>query len=241
MYYYLIIALQGYCIYHCYIHKNAFYWFLVILLLPLLGCILYLLTHVVQKRNIEKVQHEFAHALNPGKKISDLEQKLEFSETFENRVALADAYLAEGHYDRAEMEYKAALTGTFKDDFYVGSKLIETYYGSSQFEKVITEVEGLMSSPKFKRSNVSFLYALALEKQGDLELAEEYLRSFNAPYSKYRERLELAGFYLRNDLKNKAKEILMDIDQESNGMSKTSYRQHRTYIDKAKELLKSNF
>lgn len=94
-----------------------------------------------------------------------------------------------------------------------------------------------MTDQKFKKSKAAFLYALALEKQGDATTAEEYLQTFDAPYSRYKERIELAKFFIRNDKQDHARELLQEIVTESEGMSKPSYRQNRLLINKAKELL----
>ena len=200
---------------------------------------MYLFMNVVQKQDIDKVQKNITSAINPTKKITDLEKKFEFSETFENQTALADAYLEARMYEQAIANYETSLNGTFKNDFYVISKLEEAYYFSSQFEKAIACAERITDNSRFKKSRASFIYALALEKTGKVDLAETYLVKFDAPYSRYEERLELAKFYIRNTKTDKAKEILKEIARESEGMSKVSYRQHKISINKAKELLDS--
>lgn len=239
MYFYIIIALQGFCLYHCFTNKNQYYWFFVILLLPAIGSLAYLFINVFQRRDIEKVQEGITHVINPNKVIEDLEKGLKFSETFENRVALADAYLDAEIFDKAEEHYKASLVGTFENDFYVNNQLVEALYFSSQFEKVLENSVRIKDSPKFKKSKASFLYALTLEKTGNIEEAEHYLSIFDSPYSKYQERLELAKFYIRNGFSTKARILLEEIEKESEGMSKTSLRQNGVLIKKAKELLES--
>lgn len=197
--------------------------------------------NVIRRRDIEKVQNNLVSAINPTKKITDLEKKYKFASTFENQSSLADAYLEAAIYDKAIENYEACLEGTFKNDFYVLSKLKEAYYFSSQFEKSVEIAEKIKDHTKFEKSKASFLYALALEKTGNIEAAEQYLIKFDAPYSKYQERLELAKFYIRNSKKDKARALLKEIENESDGMSKTSYRQNRILIKKAKALLKSGF
>jgi len=237
MYYYLILALQVYCAYHCYVSRNNYYWFFAILFLPVLGSLLYLFMNVVQKRDVDKMQAGIVSVINPTKKITDLEKKFKFAETYENQVKLADAYLDARHYDKAVENYEASLKDVFQNDFHTISKLEEAYYFSSQFDKVIECAERIMTDQKFKKSKAAFLYALALEKQGDATTAEEYLQTFDAPYSRYKERIELAKFFIRNDKQDHASELLQEIVTESEGMSKPSYRQNRLLINKAKELL----
>lgn len=239
MYYYLIIVLQGYCIYHCFANKNQYYWYFVIFFLPVVGSIIYLFMNVYNKRDIDKVQDEIVSIVNPSKKIVELEKKFKFSDSFKNQAALADAYLDAEMYDKAIENYDEALLGTFQNDFYVISKLEEAHYFSSDFEKVIECAERIKNNSKFNKSKASFLYGLALEKQGNISEAEALLSKFDAPYSRYQERLELAEFYIRNAKTDRAKELLNEIAAESDGMSKTSYRENKILIGKAKELLAS--
>jgi len=237
MYYYLIVALQGYCIYHCYANRNEYYWMFVIFFVPVLGSIIYLFVNVFQKRDLDKVQENITAVINPTKKITDLEKKLKFSNSFENQVALADAYLEVNMHDKAIENYEASLKDVFENDFYVISKLEEAYYFSSQFDKAIETAEKIINNTKFTKSRAAFLYALAMEKRGDVDKAKDYLITFDAPYKNYQERLELAKFFIRNSEKVEATEILTEIIQESETMTKPSYRQNRVIIKKTKELL----
>ena len=239
MYYYLIIALQGFCIYHCYTNRNSYYWILAIIFLPVVGCLIYLFMNVFQKRDIEKAQEEIVAVINPSKRIKDLEKKLKFSESFENRVKLADAYLEENMFDSAIENYEASLKDVFKNDYYVLSKLLEAYYFSTQFGKSIEIAERIEDNTKFKKSRASFLYALALEKTGKIEEAETYLIKFDAPYNYYMERLELARFFVRQRENEKARNTYQEIVDEAENMSRQSYRTNRVLIKKAKEELKT--
>ncbi|PIE99863.1 MAG: hypothetical protein CR994_08990 [Maribacter sp.] len=202
-----------------------------------MGSLLYLFLNVFQKRDMEKVQEEITLAINPTKKITDLEKKLEFSDTFENKVALADAYLGLGQYEKAIALYRSSLKGTFEKDYYAISNLIEALCCSEQFTEAIEKIEVIKDSPRFKKSKAMLLYGLALEKTGEIGSAETILEQFNAPYSRYKERLELAKFYIRNGKTEKARTILNDISKESEGMSKQSYKLHQGFIKNAKEML----
>lgn len=235
MYYYVIVALQGFCVYHCYTHRNNYYWIFAIIFLPLVGSILYLFMNVFQKRDIEKVQESLVTAINPSKKIKDLERRFKFSETFENQVSLADAYLNEGMYEEAIKNYRASLKDVFVNDFYAISKLVEAYCYAADYDNAIHYVDKIKDNPSFRKSKASFLYGLALEKTGGIELAEEYLRIFDAPYSNFNERLELSRFLVRQNKIEEAKEVLQEMISESEHMSRQSFRTNREVIKKAKE------
>lgn len=239
MYFYFIIALQGYCIYHCYTHRNEYYWILGIIFLPLLGCLVYLFMKVFRKSDVEKVQDNIVSVINPSKKINDLEKKLKFSESFKNRVALADAYLGAEMHDKAIEYYESSLKDMFKNDYYVISKLVEAYYFSSEFDKAITYVDQIKTNSKFKKSRAMFLYGLALEKTNKIDDAEVQLSQFDAPFSRYQERLVLGQFYVRNNKSEEAKMVLQDMVDEAERMSKQNYRTQKTLIVKARGILQT--
>ena len=188
MYYYLIIALQGFCIYHCYVNRNPYYWFFVIFFIPVIGSIIYLFLNVFQKRDLAVVQENITAVIHPTKKIIDLEKKFNFAGTFQNQVALADAFLDVKIYDKAIPNYEAALRDVFQNDFYVMARLVEAYYFSSEVDTAIIWSERIKDNPKFKKSKASFLYALALEKTGQLKPAQDILEGFDAPYARYQAR-----------------------------------------------------
>ena len=237
MYYYLIIGLQAYCLYHLYTNKNAYYWWFVILFLGPIGCAIYLITQVYNKRDAEKITNEFNHIINPTKKITDLKKQLQFSESYQNRVNLADAYLEIKDYNNALKHYLETLDDISQNNFYVISKLVETYYAVEDYKNSILYAEKVKDKPEFKKSKTQFLYGLALEKLGDFEAAEINLRQIDIRYSFYEERLVLAKFLLSRENKADGTEILQDICNEYEHMTKPNSRLYRLTFVEAEKLL----
>lgn len=238
MYFYLIIALQGFCIYHMYKNRNPYYWAFLILFLPLVGCIIYFITQVYNKRDAEKISNEIAHVINPTKKVKDLEKRLEFSESYQNRVNLADAYIEIKDYNNAIPHYLEALEDKSQKNFYATKQLIEAYFNVEDCEKVIQYSEQIKDHPEFKKSRTQFLYGLALERIGKIEEAEANLRQIDIRYSFYEERLLLAKFLLSINKNNDAKDILNEVQTESNHMTKPNKRLYRATILEVDNLLK---
>lgn len=237
MYYYLIIAFQAYCLYHMYKNRNSFYWAFLIFFVPLIGCIIYLVTQVYNKQDAEKITSELNHIINPTKKITDLEKQLEFSESYQNRINLADAYLEIKDYNHALTHYLEALEDVSQNNFYVISKLVETYYALNDYENSILYAEKIKDKSEFKKSKTQFLYGLALEKIGDFKAAEINLRQIDIRYSFYEERLILAKFLLSRDNKADGTEILQDICNEYQHMTKPNKRLYRLTFIEAEKLL----
>jgi hypothetical protein len=237
MYWYLIIALQAYCLYHLFKHRRPYYWAFLILFLSAIGCFIYIFTQVYNKQDAQKITTEITHIINPTKKISDLEKKLQFSETYQNRVNLADAYLENKDYNNALPHYLETLDDSSQNDFYVISKLVEAYYLSENYNKVVLYAEKINERAEFKKSKTQFIYGLAQEKLGNFESAENNLRQIDIRYSFYNERLLLATFLISRNKVPDAKEILEDIQNESEHMTKTNKRIYRNTIQDVEKLL----
>ncbi len=238
MYYYLILALQGYCIYHLVKNRNSYYWIFLILFIPIIGSIVYIATQVFNKNDVEKIQSELSTIINPTKKVKDLEAQLQFSETFQSRVNLADAYFEIKDFSNASKHYQASLKDNFQNDFYVVKQLIASYFELNDYENVLLYSEKIKNNPEFEKSITQFLYGLTLDKLGRTEEAEVAMRKIDIRYSNYNERLILAEFLLGKGKKDDAKEILLEISIESQHMNKDNRRIYRATITQVEKLLK---
>ncbi|AXT63184.1 tetratricopeptide repeat protein [Aquimarina sp. AD10] len=239
MQYFLIIALQAFCIYHAVKNRNNYYWFFVILFLPVIGSVIYLFTQVFNKKDLDVVQHEIVNAINPTKKVKDLQKQLDFADTFQNRVNLADALFENGDFTNAIQEYEKSLESNHNQDVGVLKKLIESYAKVQNHEKVIFYAEKIENLTEFKGSRSQFLFGLALEEQGDSEKGEEHLKQIDQRYSNYHERYILAQFLVKKGKTDEAKEILSEIIVESQHMTKPNRNKYRTVVNDVKKLSSS--
>lgn len=238
MYYYFIIAFQAFCIYHAYKNKNNYYWYFIIFFIPLIGCIIYLLTQVINKSDVTNITEEITTIINPTKKIKELEKALEFSNTFQNRINLADAYSQNRDYNNAILQYEKALESNFKDEPFTLNKLIKCYFETKHFDKVIEYSKKINLEKEFK--DTIYFYGLALEHKGEFDKAEVQLRKIDTRYSNYNERLELSRFLIRRNKKEEAKEILNEIISEIKSMTKVNSRKHRGVFSMAEKILNEN-
>ena len=100
-YYYIVIALQVICVIHCIRKGNQYNWIWLIVLLPLAGCLVYIFTEMFTRNQFQQVQSGMGNVFNPSGKIKKLQDNLRFTDTFNNRMALADAYMHVGQFDKA--------------------------------------------------------------------------------------------------------------------------------------------
>ncbi|WP_055448790.1 TRAFs-binding domain-containing protein [Lacinutrix mariniflava] len=239
MFYYLTIALQGFCIYHLIKNRSQYYWIFIIIFIPVIGSIIYLVTQVYNKRDASIIKENLTSVLIPTKKVKDLEKKLQFAETFQNRLDLADAFFEMKDYKNAITHYEVALKDETQNKYFILENLIASYYGLEDYNKTITYAEALKKYPEFNKSKSEFIYGLALDKTEQSAAAEKHLKAIDQRYSNYSERLILAKFYIERDNIEAAKEILNEITIESQHMTKPNKRKYSKTINEVEKLLKS--
>lgn len=235
--YYFIVALQVYCIYHLIKNRNQYYWIFLILFIPAIGSAIYLFTQVYNKRDVEKIQEGVTAVLTPTKKIKDLEKVLEFSNTYLNRINLAEAYFEMKDFDNAIKHYEVALEDKDQNNFFVIKDLISAHYHTKNYERAVFYGDQIKEDSEFKGKNAQFLYGLALNEVGRAVEAEEQLRQVNQRYSNYNERLALAKFLQNKGKEEDAIEILNDLKTESEHFTKPNKIKYKSTMNEVESLL----
>ena len=238
MYFYLIVALQSYCIYHAYKNRKPYYWYFLVFFIPVFGSLIYIITQVYNRNDAEKIQGEITSIINPTGKIKDLEKRLEFSDTYTNRIELADAYVQNMDMPNAILNYKKTLEDTVQDAMYSQQQLVLCYFQLKDYLGVIEHAEVIKDKSEFKGSKQQFCYGLALKELDKLEEAEVQLKQIDRPYSNYAERLELAKLYLETDRRTEGEDLLNEIYSESQNFTKTNKSLYRATIAEVEKLLK---
>ena len=237
-YYYIVIILNVICLWHCISKRNEQKWIWIILFLPVIGCIIYFFSEIVNKNNVTKVQSGVGALLNPSGGIRDLEEQLRFADTFNNRVALADAYLAAGYTDKAVALYEQSLTGTFAENEAVNMQLIYAYFEQGQYEKVVERARKIYKLPQFIRSRAHTLYAVALGYTGAAEQAEQEFQQLNGRFANFEARYHYALFMLAHNRTQEAKKLLADVVDEGAHLSSYERRNNSRFIGMAKDELR---
>jgi hypothetical protein len=236
MIYYLTIALQVYCCYDAYKNRREIYWYAIVLFLPVIGSLIYLFMNVFINKDAQGIGDEITTTINPSKRIKELTEKVEFSDTFANRVALADAYFKREEYQEALLNYQTVLDGPHKNDVYVQEQLVMTNYYLKNYEKVVAVAKSLKANSEFRASKILFYLGLSYKALGKFNNAEKNLRALDLRYSNYPERLVLAQFLLEREKPKEAKELVEELLSEFNYMSSPNAKLHKTTFAEVKKL-----
>ena len=155
-----------------------------------------------------------------------------------NRVALADAYLLNGEKTKAIELYESSLTGAFEENEYVRKQLIIAYSESKQFDEVVAVGKKICNLSTFPRSRTHMLYAIALEKIGQIAEAEKEFLKMQSRFSFYEARYQYGLFLIRSGRTAEAKNIFESILEESAHLSPRERRDANPHLKLVREELK---
>lgn len=238
-FYTITLLLQAICVIHCVRKRNQNNWIYLIIFLPLIGSLVYLFSEVITRRDIKNVQSGMGEVFNPSGSIKKLEQNLRFSDTFNNRMALADAYFADGQTQRAIEIYEDSLQGTFATNELCISRLIIAYYREKRYTDVIRITPGVYNIPQFARSKAHVLYAASLGHAGEPDKAEAEFKKMNGRFGNFEARYYYALMLQQYQRQNEARNILLQIEEEIPQLSPVERRHNRQWLGMAKEALKN--
>jgi len=213
-------------------------WLWIIIFLPLVGCIIYIFSEMRPGRNIRTPQINIGAVINPGGKIKKLEDNLRFTDTFDNKIKLADAYLAAGYTDKAVELYEKSLAGAFAENEHGLVQLAAAYFQQQRYEDVVSTLKKIYKTHQFARSQAHILYARALEYTGNPEAAEIEFKLMKGRYSNFEQRYEYGQFLIRADRIEEAYDIFEQMVEEGPHLSSMERRNNRVWLSKAREELK---
>lgn len=237
-YYYAVAVLQGVCLIHMIRSRADQRWFYIVMFVPVLGPAIYFFSEVLPKLRSGKfpLQIPMLEHFN----LRALEKQFRFSDTIENRVMLAEAYLEKGRNAEALDLYRGVLSGPFKNNLYLIFGYAKACYCNQAFDETLAVLQGgedLDSSEK--RRQRLLLKAMTLERLGKPEDAEaayqEACKGFDGEEARCRYGLFLEKMGRSVDAKGQFDKII-----EYAGISERFYRRReKAWIGLAKRELKA--
>lgn len=236
--YYITVAIQVFCGIHC-LKRGKQGWLWIIIFLPMVGSLIYFFMEILPSSRISAPRVDVAAIVNPGGKIKKLEENLRFTDTFNNRVLLADAYMESGQTEKAVELYESSRTGAFSENEHVLAQLIIAYYKLQRYADAINIAGKLYRQPQFIRSQAHLFYALSLENAGQPDKAEAEFKAMQGRYSYYEQRYQYGMFLRRAGRNEDAEKVFMTMLEEEAHLSAMERKSARTWCAKARAELKT--
>jgi hypothetical protein len=147
---------------------RPYYWFFILLFIPMLGILAYVVIELLPGAgHSPKVRKSIGGAkrlINPEGRYRALSMNLEVAPTVANRRALADECVTLGRLDEAEQLYRDALGGLHATDPHIMLGLARVRFERGDASGCIETLDDIKTAnPDFQSANAHMLYARALE------------------------------------------------------------------------------
>jgi hypothetical protein len=235
-YFYPLLALQAFCIFHAYKTRQDQKWYWMIIFFPYVGCLIYLYEAFYSRRTVSNIAEGIKQVVNSNYRIEQLETAVKFSGSAKNKMDLADAYVAIGRHSEAVALYEDCLTGHLADDTSLKTKLLHAYYSNSDFQSCIRLGEQLVRDKAFKDAPERISLALAYHRHGQTELAIREFEVMDRTFTNFEHRYAYAQFLLTINKRDSAREKVTELLSEIAMMKDIERRTHREAVNKIKEL-----
>lgn len=167
---FLPIALQLLLVIHVVKTGQDRFWIWLLVFLPVAGGLAYLIVVVLpelgQSHQARSVASGLSRAVNPTKRLKELERTLSLSNTVANKLALADECLDCGMAERAEELYTACLAGLFKGDRNIALKRARALAVLERWAEACEALEAQNAAAPLERVEDQLLLLLCGGKAG---------------------------------------------------------------------------
>ncbi len=225
-----ILILQAFCLYHAYKNKSESWWYFLILMFPLIGCLIYLYKHFYSRQNVERVAEGVKQVVNTNYQVERMEKEHRFNDSVGNRINLADAYCEVGRFQEACELYESCRDGYLHDDPELTMKLMIAYFQLEHYSSVVELGQMLDGNKDFEDHSSRVAYAWSLHYEEENQKAEEAFAKMDVRYSHYGPRLEYCRFLDAIGKRAAATEKLDLMLNELSHMTRREKKPHLPFI-----------
>jgi hypothetical protein len=182
----LLLAVQVFFAVHCLRRGNPA-WLFLIIFVPVVGSLIYFIVEYLpearaRRGSLGDAAQKVKERINPAVEIQRLEDQVALSNSLNNRIALARAYVRAGRTDEAIAIYRESLTGIYADDPLVLAELAFAYHTAKRPDDARAAFEKARANTSQIRNEHLMLSAAIFEESGDLEgAAREYQTILSRP------------------------------------------------------------
>ena len=167
--YWVLAVVQLVFLLHAIRHRAEYWWYFIILFVPVVGAAAYLFAEVLpawqHRRPLQRASSALLRAVDPERDIRRLREEIDLSDTLDNRRQLALAYEAAGRLEEAIGIYRECLQNpVYQDDPMLLYGLARATFARADLagtEKALLELREL--HPHYRPLEVQLLLARTYE------------------------------------------------------------------------------
>ena len=168
----ITVIIQACFIIHVYKSGRPYWWALIILSFPVIGCIVYYFSEIFpgtqEARKAEKLARTLGKKLAGDREFTHKVEEVEICGSVDNKISLAHECMQRGLYDDAARLYRGCMTGLYAEDPNLLLDLTAAQVEQQNFKEARATLQRLLAKhPDFKPNDASLLHARVLEGTGD--------------------------------------------------------------------------
>jgi hypothetical protein len=231
-------VLQLGLILHVYKTGRPYYWIWVLFGFPIAGGLAYAFIEILPeyRRPGTSILSVFQ---TRGGRIKKLKEKLEETDTVQNRIALAAELRRAGRLAEAEEVMLECLHGVFKDDPYTLCEMGRVYADRQKWKELLHTIGSAnQDQDRIIRSHLELLQARGLAGMGQTPEAEALLRQLALGHLGEEARFRLALLLSQTDRKKEAGQLFQEIIKKFRKGNRSWRKTEREWFKASKAQLK---
>jgi hypothetical protein len=234
-----IWILQLGLILHVYKTGRPYYWIWVLFGFPIAGGLAYAFIEILPEYRRPGTSVLTVFQTRKGR-IKKLRERLEETDTVQNRIALAEELRKGGRLQEAEEVMLECLQGVFKDDPYTLCELGRVYADRRKWMELLnTLAQASQNQDRIIRSHTELLQARGLAGLGQTPEAEAMLRQLSLSHMGEEARFRLAVLLAQTDRKKEAEQLFHEIVKKFRKGNRSWRKAEREWFKASKAQLKT--
>jgi hypothetical protein len=244
-YLWISIACQVACVVHAIRNGRNTMWIMLIILVPLIGCIAYLIVEVLPgmqgNRHVRTVRAKAVQAIDPERKVRAARDALGLADTIAHRVALADALAEVGRPGEAIPLYREAIAAQPLPDTRTETKLANALFENGDIDQSLETVEALAKpTGQSDRDKLDLLRARLYDHVGRKDEALDIYKDIVTRMAGEEARCRYAALLIELGRKREALGVLEEVEDRMKRLDRHQRRydadMYRWAIDTLKDL-----
>lgn len=231
-----IFIFQLFCFYHIYTNRSETYWYFIIFIFPLIGGLAYLWMFYYSPQSVEAVADLASQVSADDHELKQRTSDVEFADTIGNKIALADAHMEKGNFEKAVEIYKSCLTKVYEDDEEINRKLLVAYHEHADYLSAILLGKKLNKEHFFQNAVEKVSYAWSYFELHDDGNAKAIFEEMNIDNTNYLQRKEYAKFLIETENHPEAMGLIQEMQEEIANMDLYEKRLIKSHINEIKGL-----
>ena len=238
----LVFGLQLLCLAHVIRTGRRCHWLVIIMALPLAGCLAYLLIEILpdlrHSRAARQAVRDVGAVIDPERGLREATQRLAEADTVENRAALAEECLRRGRPADAERLFQSCLTGVHATDQAFMLGLARAQFALEDHAGACETLDRLRAAhPGLDCPDGHLLYARSKEQQGEVEQALIEYAALAEYHPGEEARCRLALLLQKTGRVAEARALFEQVVRSVERATKLYYRSERDWYEVARRNL----